>query len=100
MALLLACASLWSFSDEKIRRSLVDTYESSAWTFLAVCILAVIGVACALVARAVSRNAVRRRMAALQIVLMVASVGLAAYGHHGLMRRTMELTGQSFGGFP
>jgi H+/Cl- antiporter ClcA len=100
MALLSACASLWSYSDEEIRQSLVDTYEPSAWNFLAACIFAVIGVACALLARAVSRKAVRRRIAVFQIVLMVASIGLAAYGHQRLMRRTTELTGRTFGGFP
>jgi len=95
-----AYLNLVSYSDEEIRQSLVDTYEPSAWTLIEVCTLSVVGIACALLTRAASSRRTRRRIAAIQLVLMVAAVGVAAYGHHRLMRRTTKLTGQTFGGFP
>jgi len=100
IALLGALASLVSYPDQAIRESLVDTYEPSAWNFIAVCLFAVIGAILGFFTRSISRSRGRRRLASTQIALMVASVLVAAYGHHQLMRRTTELTGQSFGGFP
>lgn len=95
-----AVANLISFSDDAIRQGLIDTYEPSAWTFLVVCVFAVVGIALALFMRAASRRPTRQRIAVLQLVLMVAAVVVAGYGHLRLMRRTTELTGQTFGGFP
>jgi hypothetical protein len=100
MAAFGAYLNLTSYSDEEIRQSLVDTYEPSAWTLIQVCTLSVVGIACALLTRAASRRPTRRRVAVIQLVLMVAAVAVAAYGHHRLMRRTTALTGQTFGGFP
>jgi cytochrome bd-type quinol oxidase subunit 2 len=88
------------YSDEEIQQSLVDTYEPSAWNFIAVCIVALLGVGCALLARVASQTPTRRRVALLQVGVMLASIVLAGYGHHRLMQRTTQLTGQTFGGFP
>ena len=100
LTILFAVASLGSHSDEEIRQSLVDTYEPSAWNFIAATILAGLGVIAALVARTGSVLAARRRIATIQIAVMVAAVAIAAFGHHRLMQRTTRLTGQTFGGFP
>jgi hypothetical protein len=91
---------LQPFSDDEIQQSLVDTYEPSAWNFIAICIVALAGVGCAVLARVASHTRSRRRVALLQVGVMLASMVLAAYGHHRLMRRTTQLTGQTFGGFP
>jgi len=100
LTLLGALGALASYPDQAIRESLVDTYEPSALNFIAVCVFAVIGAILGCIARSSARSRGRRRVASIQIALMVASVLVAAYGHHQLMRRTTELTGQSFGGFP
>jgi len=99
-AVLLALTSLVSYSDDEIRQSLVDTYEPSAWNFIGVCILAVLGVIAALVAKSAAVHSFRRRMAIMQIALMLTAVVVAASGHYRLMQRTTRLTGQAFGGFP
>jgi hypothetical protein len=95
-----AVASLVSYSDAAIRRSLVDTYEPSAWNLAATTVLAAIAIACALVTRVASRRAVRRTVAGLQIGLLLASIAVAAFGHYRLMQRATELTGRTFEGFP
>jgi hypothetical protein len=101
LALLGALAMLLQpYSDEAIRQSLVDTYEPSAWNLIGICVLALLSIGCALVARITSQKPARRRLALLQVGVMLASIGLAAYGHHRLMQRTTQLTGQTFGGFP
>jgi hypothetical protein len=100
LTVLFSVASLVSYSDEEIRQSLVDTYEPSAWNFIGVAILAVLGVVAAFVARTASAHVMRRRIATIQIAVMVAAVAVAAFGHYRLMQRTTELTGQTFGGFP
>ena len=97
---LFSVVSLISYSDAAIRQSLVDTYEPSAWNFIGVCILAFLGVLAAVIARVAAKHSVRRRLASIQVAIMVASVAVAAFGHWRLMQRTTELTGQTFGGFP
>jgi len=88
------------YSDEDIRQSLVDTYDASALNFIAICIVALLGVGCGLLARVASKTPIRRRVALLQVGVMLAAIVSAAYGHHRLMQRTTQLTGQTFGGFP
>ena len=101
VALLCALVSVTeSYSDEQVRQSLVDTYEGSAWNFVAVCLFALLGIGCAVLARVASHSRTRRHVDLLQIALMIVSIGVAAYEHHRLMQRTTALTGQTFGGFP
>ena len=100
LVLISSATSVVSYSNEEIRQSLVDTYEPSASNFIAVCVLAVVGVVAALVARGVASQATRRRVASIQIAVMMVAVAVAAFGHHRLMQRTTHLTGQTFGGFP
>jgi cytochrome bd-type quinol oxidase subunit 2 len=95
-----ALASLVSYSDAAIRQSLVDTYEPSAWNFIFVSILAVVAIGCAFLTRAASERPIRRKLAAFQVALMLLAIGVTAFGHYRLMRRTTGLTGQTFGGFP
>lgn len=87
-------------SAAEIQGSLLDTYEVSAWGFLAVCVLAVAGIAAAALTSLGAQSPVRRRIAVVQIVLLLACVGLVGWQHHQLMKRTTDLTGQTFGGFP
>ena len=101
LALLCAIESVVApFSDDEIRQSIVDTYEVSAWNFMAVCLLATIGIGCAVVARFAAVSESRKRLALIQCAAMLVLVGVAAYGHYRVMQRTTELTGQSFEGFP
>lgn len=87
-------------SDARIQASLVDTYEASAWGFFAVCLLATAGIAAAILTRLGAQSPVRRRIAVVQIVLLLACVALVGWHHQQLMQRTTDLTGQTFGGFP
>jgi bacteriorhodopsin len=88
------------YSDADIQASLVDTYEASAWGFLVVCVVGLVGIAAAALVRFVGHSPVRRRIAVLQVVLLLACIALAGWQHHSLMKRTTELTGQTFEGFP
>jgi H+/Cl- antiporter ClcA len=102
VALVLVCsaASVVPYSDDEIRQSLVDTYEPSAWNFMGACFFAVVGGAAGLVARVAAARPTRRRLATIQVAVMVVAVAVAGFGHHRLMQRTTRLTGQTFGGFP
>ena len=65
---------------------------------MATCLFAAVGIGCALVARFAATRPARRRLALVQIGAVVAFVGVAAYGHCQVMRRTTELTGSDVRG--
>jgi hypothetical protein len=91
---------IWPYSDADIQASLVDTYEPSAWGVLIVCVVGLVGIGGAALVRSVAQSRARRRIAVLQIIFLLVCIALAGWQHHTLMKRTTELTGQTFEGFP
>ena len=106
-ASLVAFALVWTYSsrasrftDSQIQGSLVDTYEVSSWGFTLLCALAVGGIAAAFLTRVVAQSVARKRLAVLQIAVLLGCILVAGWQHHVLMGRTTALTGQRFEGFP
>lgn len=100
LVLVYAIGNLAPFSDDEIRSSLVDTYDASALAFLALCMLAALAAGASLLAYWLSGSLRRKRLAVIQLALVVACLGASGFAHLRLMQRTTRLTGQTFGGFP
>ena len=88
------------YSDEAIRRSLVDTYNVSAFSLMGVSTMGVVGIVCSVAVAYVTSSRRRRQLAMLQVLVLLVCVGVAAWAHHRLMERTTVLTGQTFEGCP
>ena len=102
VALVLACtvSSLVPLTDAELRGSALDIYEGSAWNLIGLCVFATVGAVAAVGVYWASESARRKRLAAVQIAIIVVCVAASAFGHLRVMRRITQLTGQTFGGFP
>jgi hypothetical protein len=69
----------WPRSDAELQRSMLDIYEGSQWAVFVAAIFVALGVGCAVITRLGSVSSSRRRLAALQIVvLLLAFVAVVA----------------------
>jgi hypothetical protein len=88
------------YTDEDVKASIVDTYESSAWGVMYVGTRAAVGAALAIVLGLAARYKPQKAFAAVQLVALVGSTAVVAVDHYMLMQRATRVTGQTFGGFP
>ncbi len=85
------------YSDEEVRASIVDTYGVSSLDLFVAGAFASLGIAVALVTSVASRTRRRRRLAYLQVLLLLVAMGSLALQHHRLFER-MGRVSKSSGG--
>jgi hypothetical protein len=85
------------YTDDEIRRSIVDTWEPSAFvTYLLLCVLAFFG-ALALVVGIFSKGSTERILVAAAVLLTLGAATLEYRSHKVLTDRTTAITGEEFG---
>jgi cell division protein FtsW (lipid II flippase) len=89
--ILVVASLVRQYSNAELADNIVDTYEAAAWATLTTYVFAAIGIACASVAWVAARARLRRRLALLQVLVLLLCVGTAAYQQHILAARVERL---------